>query len=324
MTQSDALDRLNAAAEIVYSVMAPTPQYAWPLLCERVGAEVWVKHENHTPAGAFKIRGGSVYVDHLRRTQPEVTGVIAATRGNHGQSVAIAARRAGLSATVVVPQGNSVEKNAAMQAWGGELLVHGRDFQESFEYAQDLARERGLHMFASFHDRLVDGVATYGMELFKAAPDLEAVFVPIGLGSGICAVMQARDAVGSKAEVWGVVSETAPAYALSFEAGHPVPTNASVAPTIADGVDCRVPNAAAFERIKAGAAGIIKVSDAEIADAMRAYYTDTHNIAEGAGAVPLAGLMQVRERWQGRKVGVILSGGNVDMDVYRQVLAGPS
>lgn len=324
MTQSDALDRLNAAAEIVYSVMAPTPQYAWPLLCERVGAEVWVKHENHTPAGAFKIRGGSVYVDHLRRTQPEVTGVIAATRGNHGQSVAIAARRAGLSATVVVPEGNSVEKNAAMQAWGGELLVHGRDFQESFEYAQDLAQERGLHMFASFHDRLVDGVATYGMELFKAAPDLEAVFVPIGLGSGICAVMQARDAVGSKAEVWGVVSETAPAYALSFEAGHPVSTNQSAAPTIADGVDCRVPNAAAFERIKAGAAGIIKVSDAEIADAMRAYFTDTHNIAEGAGAVPLAGLMQVRERWQGRKVGVILSGGNVDMDVYRQVLAGPS
>ncbi|WP_420563063.1 threonine dehydratase [Thalassobaculum sp.] len=324
MTQSDALDRINAAAEIVYSVMAPTPQYAWPLLCDRVGAEVWVKHENHTPAGAFKIRGGSVYVDHLRRTQPEVTGVIAATRGNHGQSVAIAARRAGLSATVVVPEGNSVEKNAAMRAWGGELLVHGRDFQESFEYAQDLAQERGLHMFASFHDRLVDGVATYGLELFTAAPDLEAVFVPIGLGSGICAVMQARDAVGSKAEVWGVVSETAPAYALSFAAGHPVSTNASSAPTIADGVDCRVPNAAAFERIKAGAAGIIKVSDAEIADAMRAYYTDTHNIAEGAGAVPLAGLMQVRDRWQGRKVGVILSGGNVDMDVYRQVLTGTS
>jgi threonine dehydratase len=324
MTQSDALDRINAAAEIVYSVMAPTPQYAWPLLCDRVGAEVWVKHENHTPAGAFKIRGGSVYVDHLRRTQPEVTGVIAATRGNHGQSVAIAARRAGLSATVVVPEGNSVEKNAAMRAWGGELLVHGRDFQESFEYAQDLAQERGLHMFASFHDRLVDGVATYGLELFTAAPDLDAVFVPIGLGSGICAVMQARDAVGSKAEVWGVVSETAPAYALSFAAGHPVSTNASSAPTIADGVDCRVPNAAAFERIKAGAAGIIKVSDAEIADAMRAYYTDTHNIAEGAGAVPLAGLMQVRARWQGRKVGVILSGGNVDMDVYRQVLAGTS
>lgn len=324
MTQSDALDRLNAAAEIVYSVMAPTPQYAWPLLCERVGVEVWVKHENHTPAGAFKIRGGSVYVDHLRRTEPDVTGVIAATRGNHGQSVAIAARRAGLSATIVVPEGNSVEKNAAMQAWGGELLVHGRDFQESFEYAQDLAQARGLHMFGSFHDRLVEGVATYGMELFKAAPDLEAVFVPIGLGSGICAVMAARDAVGSKAEVWGVVSETAPAYALSFEAGHPVSTNASTAPTIADGVDCRVPNAAAFERIKAGAAGIIKVSDAEIKDAMRAYYTDTHNIAEGAGAVPLAGLMQVRERWQGRKVGVILSGGNVDMDVYRQVLAGTS
>lgn len=322
--RTGALDRLNSAAEIVYSVMAPTPQYVWPLLAGRVGAEVWVKHENHTPAGAFKIRGGSVYVDHLRRTDPGVTGVIAATRGNHGQSVAIAARRAGLSATIVVPEGNSVEKNAAMKAWGGELLVHGRDFQESLEYAQGLAEERGLHMFASFHDRLVDGVATYGMELFRAAPDLEAVFVPIGLGSGICAVMAARDAVGSKAEVWGVVSESAPAYALSFAAGHPVSTNAASAPTIADGVDCRVPNPAAFERIKAGAAGILKVSDDEIREAMRIYYSDTHNIAEGAGAVPLAGLMQVRDRWQGRKVGVILSGGNVDRDVYREVLAAPS
>lgn len=321
MPPSAALDRLNAAADIVYSVMGPTPQYAWPLLGARVGAEVWVKHENHTPAGAFKIRGGSVYVDHLRRTQPEVTGVIAATRGNHGQSVAIAARRAGLSATIVVPEGNSVEKNAAMRAWGGELVVHGRDFQESFEHAQALAQARNLHMFGSFHDLLVDGVATYAMEFFKAAPDLEAVFVPIGLGSGICAVMAARDALGLTTQVWGVVSESAPAYALSFAAGHPVSTNATAAqPTIADGVDCRVPNADAFERIRTGAAGIIKVSDDEIKAAMRAYYTDTHNIAEGAGAVPLAGLMQTRERWQGRKVGVVLSGGNVDMDVYREVL----
>lgn len=318
MTDSASLDRLNAAAEIVYSVMAPTPQYAWPLLGGRVGAEVWVKHENHTPAGAFKMRGGLVYMDRLRREWPEVKGVIAATRGNHGQSVAIAATRAGLTSTIVVPEGNSVEKNAAMRAWGGELIVHGQDFQEALEYAQALAQERGLHMVGSFDGTLVDGVASYGLELFRAAPDLEAVFVPIGLGSGICAVMAARDAVGSKAEIWGVVSENAPAYAVSFEAGRAVSTNS--ANTFADGVACRVPVAAAVERINAGAAGIVQVSEDDIRAAMRAYYTDTHNIAEGAGAVPLAGLMKTRDRWQGRKVGVVLSGGNVDMDVYRDVL----
>jgi len=322
MTETPSLDRLNAAAGIVYSVMRPTPQYVWPLLCDRVGAEVWVKHENHTPAGAFKMRGGLVYMDKLKREHPEVTGVIAATRGNHGQSVAIAAARAGLASTIVVPHGNSVEKNAAMQAWGGELVVHGQDFQEALEHARGFAEERGLHMVGSFDDTLVDGVATYGMELFEAAPDLEAVFVPIGLGSGICAVIAARDAAGSKAEVWGVVSENAPAYALSFEAGRAVSTNS--ANTFADGVACRVPVAGAVERINAGAAGIIQVSEEEIRTAMRAYYSDTHNIAEGAGAVPLAGLIRTAERWRGRKVGVVLSGGNVDMDVYREVLGGSS
>jgi threonine dehydratase len=254
----------------------------------------------------------------LRRTHPEVSGVIAATRGNHGQSVALAATRAGLTSTVVVPHGNSVEKNAAMRAWGGELIVHGQDFQESLEFAQGLAVERGLHMVQSFDETLIAGVGTYGMELFRAAPDLAAVFVPIGLGSGICGLIAARDAVGSPAEIWGVVSENAPAYALSFEAGRVVPTNS--ANTMADGVACRVPVAGAVERINAGAAGIIQVSEAEIMAAMRFYYTDTHNIAEGAGAVPLAGLMKTRADWQGRMVGVILSGGNVDMDVYRAVL----
>jgi len=209
-----------------------------------------------------------------------------------------------------------------MQAWGGELVVHGQDFQEALEHARGFAEERGLHMVGSFDDTLVDGVATYGMELFEAAPDLEAVFVPIGLGSGICAVIAARDAAGSKAEVWGVVSENAPAYALSFEAGRAVSTNS--ANTFADGVACRVPVAGAVERINAGAAGIIQVSEEEIRTAMRAYYSDTHNIAEGAGAVPLAGLIRTAERWRGRKVGVVLSGGNVDMDVYREVLGGSS
>lgn len=319
MSETIDLGRLERAAELVRAVMPPTPQYAWPLLAERAGCEVWVKHENHTPVGAFKIRGGLVYMDDLKRGGRPPAGVITATRGNHGQSVAFAAARVGLKATVVVPEGNSVEKNAAMRALGAELVVHGHDFQAAYEHATARAEADGLHMLQSFHPLLISGVATYGLELFRAVPDLDAVFVPIGLGSGICGVMAARDAVGSKAEVYGVVAEGAPAYALSFEAGHPVSTNEAV--TIADGMACRVPVPAALERIRAGAAGVVRVSDVEIKAAMRALFTDTHNVAEGAGAAAFAALMRTRERWAGRKVGVILCGGNVDRDVYRSVLA---
>ncbi|NQW12239.1 MAG: threonine dehydratase [Alphaproteobacteria bacterium] len=318
MSEHVGLHELERAAALVHTVMPATPQYCWPLLAERAGCELWVKHENQTPAGAFKIRGGIVYMDQLRRTDPTVKGVIAATRGNHGQSVAFAATRAGLTSTVVVPEGNSVEKNAAMRAWGAELIVHGHDFQESFEYTKQLAEEKKLHMVDSFDPILVAGVGTYGLELFRAVPDLAAVFVPIGLGSGICGVMAARDAVGSKAEVWGVVAENAPAYALSFEAGELISTNS--ADTMADGVACRVPIDRALQPILAGAAGIIRVSEAEIKAAMRHYYTDTHNLAEGAGAAPLAALLQQRASWAGRKVGVILTGGNVDMPVYQAAL----
>lgn len=323
MTENVDLKKLEDAARVVHAIMPPTPQYCWPLLSARAGCEVWVKHENHTPVGAFKIRGGLNYMNDFKgRVGGNIsggTGVITATRGNHGQSVAFAATRAGVKATVVVPEGNSPEKNAAMRALGAELVVHGHDFQAAFEYAKARADAEGLHMLESFHPLLVAGVGTYGLELFRAVPDLEAVFVPIGLGSGICGVIAARDAVGSKAEVYGVVSEGAPAYALSFEAGYPISTNEAV--TMADGVACRVPVPAAFERIKAGAAGVIRVSDAEIKSAMRALFTDTHNVAEGAGAAAFAGLMKTRDAWAGRKVGVILCGGNVDSDVYRAVLA---
>ncbi len=318
MAQKVDRARIEAASEVVYSVMAPTPQHNWPLLSARAGCEVWVKHENQTPAGAFKVRGGLVYMAQLARERSDIKGVIAATRGNHGQSVALAATRHGLTSTIVVPHGNSVEKNASIRGWGGELIVHGQDFQESLRYARGLAEERNLHMVQSFDDTLVAGVASYGLELFTAAPDLDAVYVPIGLGSGICGVMAARDAVGSRAEIWGVVAEAAPAYALSFEAGHAVSTNS--ADTMADGMACRVPVDAAVAAINAGAAGITRVSDDEIKAAMRAYFSDTHNVAEGAGAAPLAALLKDRDRWQGRKVGVVLSGGNVDMAVYRAVL----
>jgi threonine dehydratase len=321
-TATDAeigLERLEQAADIVHAVMPPTPQYNWPLLSARAGCELWVKHENHTPVGAFKIRGGLVYMDDLKRSPNPPRGVITATRGNHGQSIAFAASRSGFTSIVVVPEGNSVEKNAAMRALGAELVVHGHDFQAAFEYAKARSSDEGLFMVDSFHPMLVAGVGTYGLELFRAAPDLEAVFVPIGLGSGICGVMAARDAVGSKAEVYGVVSEGAAAYALSFEAGQPISTNEAV--TMADGMACRVPVPGAFERIKSGAAGVIRVSDDEIKAAMRHLFTDTHNVIEGAGAASVAALLKTKDRWAGRKVGVILSGGNVDADIYRAVLA---
>src|ERR1700733_11250500 len=216
------LDQLEAAAEIVYRVLPPTPQICWPLLCERTGAEVWVKHENHTPLGAFKVRGGLVYMDDLRRRQPSLTGVIAATRGNHGQSIAFAAKRAGLRAVIVVPYGNSVEKNAAMRSLGAEVIEHGHDFQEAYEYSARLAAEQHLHFVRSFDPALLRGVASYALELCRAVPDLDAIYVPIGMGSGICGCIAVRNALGLKTEIIGVVAQGAPAYVLSLAAGRPI------------------------------------------------------------------------------------------------------
>lgn len=314
------LSEIAAAAELVHAALPPTPQYCWPLLGARAGAEVWVKHENHLPVGAFKVRGGIAYMDHLRKADPAAVGALAATRGNHGQSIAYAAARAGLRCVIVVPHGNSVEKNAAMRGLGAELVVHGDDFQSAYEHAADLARERRLHFVPSFHPVLVAGVATYAFELFRAAADLDAVYVPIGLGSGICGVIAARDALRLKTRVIGVVAENAPAYALSFAAGRPVSTNS--ADTIADGMACRVPADAAVEAINRGAERIVTVSEAEIRAAMGAYFQDTHNVAEGAGAAPLAALLKERQTMAGRRVGLILSGGNVDSAVFREALAG--
>jgi len=313
------LDDLEAATALVHAHMPPTPAICWPLLCARAGAELWVKHENHNRTGAFKQRGGYVYMDDLRRGHPEITGVIAATRGNHGQSVALAARDVGLFATIVVPHGNSVEKNAAMRAFGAELVEHGADFQEALEHARALAAEKRLHMLASFHPLLIRGVASYALELFAAHDDLDTVYVPIGLGSGICGVLAARDALGLRTDVVGVVAENAPSYALSFAKGEPVSTNS--AETMADGMACRVPVAEAVATINRGAARVVTVSEDDIAAAMRHYFTDTHNVAEGAGAAPLAALMKEQEAMAGKRVGLILSGGNVDRDLYQSVLA---
>jgi threonine dehydratase len=314
------LAALEQAAAAVHSVMPPTPQHRWPLLCQRVGAEVWVKHENHTPIGAFKIRGGITYMQALKRTEPAVTGVVAATRGNHGQSIAFAARRAGLRPVIVAPHGNSVEKNASMRALGAELLEHGHDFQSAYEYAAELAQEQKLHRLPSFHPWLVLGVASYGLELFHAVPDLDTVYVPIGLGSGICGTIAARNALSLKTKVVGVVAENAAAYALSFAKRAPVATNSAA--TIADGMACRVPDESALATIIAQVERVVTVSEEEIKAAMGHYFTDTHNVTEGAGAAPLAALLKERGAKAGKRVALILSGGNIDRAAYAQVLGG--
>jgi threonine dehydratase len=316
MTKTD----LEAAAALVHSQMAPTPQYSWPLLNEATGCETWVKHENHGPTGAFKVRGGITFMDWLKRAYPDAKGICTATRGNHGQSQARAATAAGLRALVYVPRGNSAEKNAAMQAFGAELVEFGDDFDEARVEAFRVAEAEGLFIVPPFHSELVRGVATYAYELFTTAPDLDVVYVPIGCGSGICGTILARDALGLKTEIVGVVSTEAQTAKLSVEAGRLIETNS--ARTFADGMAVRVPVQEAFEIYSKGAARIIAVSDDEVAEAMRLYYTKTHNLSEGAGAAPLAGLMQERDRMSGKKAGVILCGGNVDTGWFQTVLAG--
>jgi threonine dehydratase len=311
-------DDIEQATRQVYQVMPATAQYAWPLLAERLGCTVWVKHENHTPTGAFKVRGGITFMQWLKREHPHVNGIVTATRGNHGQSLALAASAAGLRALIVVPEGTSIEKNNAMRGFGGEVVEYGRDFDEAREEAARLAQTHGLYLVPPFHPELVKGVATYALELFKAAPDLHTVYVPIGCGSGICAVIAARDALGLQTQIVGVVSTEAMAAKRSFEAAeiHETPS----ANTFADGLAVRKPIPEAFAIYSAGAARIVAVNDEEIAEAMRVYYTDTHNLAEGAGAAALAALIQERAEMEGKKVGVILSGGNVDRSVYARVI----
>jgi threonine dehydratase len=299
--------------------MPPTPQYCWPLLSARLGTETWVKHENHTPTGAFKVRGGLVFFDELASGGARPAGVISATRGNHGQSVGYAARKSNIPATIVVPHGNSREKNAAMRALGVELIEHGADFQESREHAARLAAGRKLHMIPAFHPHLVRGVSTYALELLNAVRDLAAVYVPIGQGSGICGMIAARDALGLKTEIVGVVSAHAPAYKLSFEAGTHV--EHAVTTELADGMACRVPDDAALDIIGRGAARVLAVTDDEVAAAMRLYFSATHSVAEGAGAAPLAAALQERSRNRGRRIALVLSGGNVDRDMFARVLA---
>jgi len=315
-----SLSQIRDAQTVVYRHMPATPQYTWPLLNNRLRAETWIKHENHSPVGAFKLRGALVYMDWLRQAQPELKGVVAATRGNHGQGVGMAARLAELRAVIVVPHGNSKEKNRAMLAQGVELVENGEDFQESLEFARRLAEDLGFAMVDSFHERLVMGTATYGIEFLEGAPPLDAVYVPIGLGSSICGVSAARNALGLKTEIVGVVASQSPSYSLSFTQRKVVESPSLTA--IADGLACRTPNAKAMEAIWENVSRIIEVTDAEIGQAMRAIYEDTHNLAEGAGAAALAGAIKEKHLHSGKRIGIVLTGGNIDRKAYAEVLAG--
>jgi threonine dehydratase len=314
------LAEVESALAVVRAAVPPTPQYAWPQLAARTGAQVFVKHENHTPTGAFKVRGGLVYVDRITRERPQVRGIATATRGNHGQSLAHAGARAGIAVAVVVPHGNSVEKNAAMRAFGAELIEFGSDFDEAKGHVAAIARERGYALVPAFHRDLVIGVATYAHEFLTAVSDLDTVYVPIGLGSGICGMIGTRDALGLATRVVGVVAQNANAYGRSFAAGHVVETNSAA--TFADGMAVRVPDAEALTVIRGGADRIVEVSEAEIAEAIRIYFSDTHTLAEGAGAAPLAALIKERARMQGRRVGLVVTGQNIDRDAMHAVLAG--
>lgn len=310
--------QIDAAAQTVYAAFGPTPQYRWPTLSQRLGTHCWVKHENHTPVGAFKVRGGLTYFEHLRSTGQLPQEVISATRGNHGQSIAYAAARHGVTATIVVPHGNSTEKNSAMRAWGAHLVEHGDDFQEAREHAQVMAMERGAHMVPSYHPALVLGVATAWLEFLRAVPEMDVLYVPIGLGSGACAALAAKRALGHKVKVVGVVSAHATTYADSLAAGRVV--DAPVSTVLADGMAVRRADPQALALLQAGLDHLVKVSDAQVAQAMRDLYTDTHNLAEGAGAASFAAAWAERGQLKGLVVGTTLCGGNVDAAVLRQVL----
>jgi threonine dehydratase len=315
-----SLAELESAVGLVRRVVPPTPQYLWPRLGERAGCRGWVKHENHTPTGAFKVRGGIVYMDALRRAGANPPGVITATRGNHGQSVAFSASRAGIPATIYVPRGNSSDQNAAMRAFGATVVEHGADFDEARTACARIAEERGLHFIPPFHRELVRGVASYALELFQAVPDLDSVYVPIGMGSGICGLITVRDLLGLKTEIIGVVARNAAAMALSFASGRPVNTNSSR--TFADGMATRQPMEEAVAIICRGAARIVTLEEDEIVEAVRLYFHNAHQVAEGAGAAPLAALVQERGRMGGKNVAVVLTGCNIDAAWYQQILAG--
>ena len=313
-----ALSDLRRSAELVHSVMPSTPQYCWPLLCKRLGCEIWVKHENHTPIGSFKLRGGIVFVEQLRRTKPKVSGIVSASRGNHGQSLGFAARKYGLTCTVVVPHGNSTDKVLAMREFGVTVIEHGDEFQQASEFADTIANDAELYRVHSYHPLLAKGVSSYALEFFTQVPPLDRIYVPVGMGSSICGTVMARDALALRTSIIGVVSSAAPAYALSFNSGSLVEHR--VTTQVADGLACRTPDSSALEIIRSGVERFIEVTDDEVKAAIRTYFSTTHNVVEGAGAAALAAAF--RDRPVGKRIGVLLSGGNIDRNLFVTILQG--
>ena len=313
---------IQSAGELIYSFMRPTPQYCWPLLSERLGAEVWVKHENHTPIGAFKARTAIAYVDDLMKRQPATRGLITATRGNHGQSVALAAKRFGLSATILVPYGNSREKNAAMRGHGATLIEYGQDYQAAREKAMEMAAGQGLHMVPPYHYHIVRGIATYWLELFSAVNDIDVAYVPIGMGSGCCSAIAVRNGLGLKTKIVGVVSAHAPAYADSFEQGKVLEAPATT--KIADGMACRKPDEEALAILIDHLHHMVRVTDDEVEQSMRHMFTDTHNVVEGAGAAALAAALKEKDQLTGKRVALVATGANVDRDLFARILQSGS
>lgn len=320
MTSLPTLDEIREAQKLVYQLMQPTPQISWPLLNERLEAQVWVKHENHTPIGAFKARTAIVYAAELFKQSNGIKGLITATRGNHGQSVALAGQRFNVPVTIVVPHGNSSEKNAAMRGQGAKLIEFGSDFQEAREHAQQLGAEQSLHFVPPFHRDFLKGVGTYWLELFSAVPDVDVAYVPIGMGSGICSGCAVRNGMNLKTKLVGVVSEGALSHKLSFEAGRVIA--APVTTEIADGVAVRLPDEGALEIMLKNVDHIVSVSDDEAREAMRIYFTATHNTVEGAGAISLAAAIKEKDSLKGKRAALVVSGGNVDREVFAKVLAG--
>jgi len=315
-----SIAEIEAAGRSVYALMPATPQYCWPLLAERLGTEVWVKHENQTPTGAFKARTAVVYVEELIGREPETRGLITATRGNHGQSVALAAKRFHLSATILVPRGNSREKNAAMRAQGATLVEYGADYQAAREKAVAMAEEQGLHMVPPYHYDIVRGVATYWLELFSAVKDIDVAYVPVGMGSGICSAIAVRNGFALETKLVGVVSAEAPSYALSFEQGQVVEAPAST--KIADGMACRRADEEALANMLGNVDRVVRVTDEEVEESMRHMFTDTHNVVEGAGAASLAAALKEKHQLRGKRVALVASGANVDRRVFARILEG--
>ncbi len=307
-----------AARKTVYRHLKPTPLIGHPLLSEWLGFPAWVKHENHNPTGSFKIRGGFNLVSHLSESEKS-RGVITATRGNHGQSVALACRTYGVRCVIAVPEGNNPEKNEAMKAFGSELLVHGRDFDEARERVEQIQAEQRLRYIHSANEPLlVEGVGTYALEILEELPDVDCILVPVGGGSGISGVLTAVRAAAPKVQVIGVQAANAPSIYLSWKKGEKVTTDS--ADTMADGLATRVPFEMTFDIIHRYVDEVVTVTEEELMEAVFRIFQTTHNVAEGAGAATTAAAFKLRSRLAGKKVALVLSGGNITASLFQQVL----